>query len=156
MKKFLQFIFAMVVSFIPGLIGIMFTPMGHSDAWFNSLNQSVLTPAPWVFAVAWTVLYALLGIALFMIINARSRYSKAKSYLLFVTQMALNALWSYAFFGLHMADLGMIVVVLLFIFTIWMKKSFYPISRGASALVWPYLIWLVLAGYLNAMVLYLN
>ncbi len=156
MKKFLLFIFAMVVSFVPGLIGIMFTPMGHGDAWFNGLNQSILTPAPWVFSVVWTVLYALLGIALFMIINARSRYSKTKSYLLFVTQMALNALWSYVFFGLHMAGAGMIVIVLLFLFALCMKRAFYQISRGASALVWPYLIWLMLAMYLNGMVLYLN
>ncbi len=157
MKKFLLFIFAVVVSFIPGLIGIMFTPMGHGDTWFNGLNQSVLTPAPWVFPVVWTILYLLLGIALFLIIqNTRTRYSKTKPYLLFVAQMALNALWSYLFFGLQMPGAAMIVVVLLLIISIWMMRAFSPISRAASILVWPYIIWLMLATYLNGMILYLN
>lgn len=156
MRKFLLFVFAIVVSFIPGLIGIMFTPMGHSDVWYNALNQSVLTPAPWVFAAAWTILYTLLGIALFLIIRARTRFSKKKSYLLFITQMAFNALWSYLFFGLHMAGAAMMVVVLLLIFSIWMMRAFYPISRSAYVLVWPYIIWLLLATYLNGMILYLN
>ena len=156
MRKFLLFIFAIVVSFIPGLIGIMFTPMGHSDVWYNALNQSVLTPAPLVFAAAWTILYTLLGIALFLIIKARTRFSKKKSYLLFITQMAFNALWSYLFFGLHLAGAAMMVIVLLLIFSIWMMRAFYPISRGAYALVWPYIIWLILAAYLNGMILYLN
>lgn len=157
MKKFLLFILAVVISFAPGLIGIMFTPMGHGDVWFNGLNQSVLTPAPWVFATVWTILYFLLGVALFLIIqNNRTRYSKTKPYLLFVTQMALNALWSYLFFGLHMPGAAMIVVVLLLIVSIWMMRAFNPISRAASALVYPYIIWLVLATYLNGMILYLN
>jgi len=157
MKKFLLFIFAIVVSFIPGLIGIMFTPMGHGDTWFNGLSQSMLTPAPWVFPVVWTILYTLLGIALFLIIqNNRTRYSKTKPYLLFVAQMALNALWSYLFFGLQMPGAAMIVVVLLLIISIWMMRAFSPISRGASILVWPYIIWLLLATYLNGMILYLN
>lgn len=156
MRNFLLFIFTIVVSFIPGLIGIMFTPMGHSDVWYNALNQSALTPAPWVFATAWTILYTLLGIALFLIIRARTRFSKKKSYLLFVTQMAFNALWSYLFFGLQMPGAAMIVVVLLLIFSIWMMRAFHQISRAAAALVWPYIIWLILAIYLNGMILYLN
>ena len=103
MKKFLLFILCIIISFAPGLIGIMFTPMGHSDIWFNGLNQSALTPAPWVFATVWTILYFLLGVALFLVVqNNQTRYSKVKPYLLFATQMALNALWSCLLFGLHM------------------------------------------------------
>lgn len=157
MKKFLLFILCVIISFAPGLIGIMFTPMGHSDIWFDGLNQSALTPAPWVFATVWTILYFLLGVALFLVVqNNRTRYSKVKPYLLFVTQMALNALWSYLFFGLHMVGAAMIVIVLLLIISIWMMRAFNPISRGASVLVWFYIIWLVLATYLNGMILYLN
>lgn len=157
MKKFLLFVLAIVISFAPGLIGIMFTPMGHNDAWFNGLNQSVLTPTPLVFAVVWTILYFLLGVALFLIIqNNRTRYNKTKPYLLFVAQMALNALWTYLFFGLHMAGAAMIVIALLLIISIWMMRAFSPISRGASMLVLPYILWLILATYLNGMILYLN
>ena len=99
MKKFFTFIFAIIISFIPGIIGIFFTPHGASNVWYNSLAKSVLTPAGWVFSVAWTILYILLGIALFLVIDSKkNRIDKSNAYWLFAGQMALNALWSYVSF----------------------------------------------------------
>ena len=81
MKKFWLFVFAIVVSFIPGVIGVFFTPHGASNVWYNALSKSVLTPAGWVFSVAWTILYILLGIALFLvIINKKSKINKSSAY----------------------------------------------------------------------------
>ncbi len=158
MKKFFQFVFAMIISFIPGAIGIMFTPRGASDIWYNEMAKSALTPPGWMFSVAWTILYVLLGIALYLIMvgNDRSRQGKTRAYLLFVAQMALNALWSYVYFGLQMPAAALIVLVGLIIVSIWMLRVFRPISRVASALVWPYIIWMLFATYLNAVVVYLN
>ncbi len=74
MKSFFTLIAAILISFIPGAIGVLFTPVvGHTDAWFNTLANSSLTPAPIVFSIAWTILYTLLGIALFMIWRAKRR-----------------------------------------------------------------------------------
>lgn len=156
MKKFLQFIFAMVISFIPSAIGMIFSPRGASDVWYNALNKSVLTPDGWVFGVVWTILYAMLGIALFLIITNKTRQNKTKSYLLFVAQMSLNALWSYMFFGLHLVEGAFIVLILLILFSIWLVRAFRPISRVASYLVIPYIIWLLFAAYLNGAIMYLN
>ena len=66
MKKFFLFVLAIFISFLPGIFGVMFTPSHSDDVWYNALNNSVLTPDGWVFGVAWTILYALLGIALFL------------------------------------------------------------------------------------------
>ncbi len=157
MRKIIRFIFAMILSFVPGIIGVMFTPHGASDAWYNLQNKSVLTPHGSVFGIAWTILYALLGISLFLIMNnERTRINKTKSYLLFLLQMVLNALWTFLFFGLHAAGAAMVVLVLLIIVAIWMARAFFPISRVASYLVWPYIIWCLFAAYLNAMMIYLN
>lgn len=157
MKKFFQFILAMIISFIPGAIGIMFTPSGASDMWYNTINKSFLTPDGWVFGVAWTILYALLGIALFLIIvNDKTRQSKTKSYLLFLVQMVLNAMWTYLFFGLHLTGAALIVLVLLIAFSFWMMRAFYSISRPASYLVWPYILWMLFALYLNGAIIYMN
>ncbi len=157
MKRFFRFLFAMAASFLPGIIGVMFTPHGQSDPWYNMLNKSVLTPDGWVFAAVWPILYALLGIALFLVINNdRTRYSKTKAYLLFLSQMTLNALWTYMFFGLHLIGGAFLVSVLLLFIAIWMARAFYPISKHASYLVWPYIIWLVFALYLNGMILFMN
>ena len=67
MKKFLTFVLAIVISFVPGIFGGFFSPIipGVND-WYNGLAQSVLTPNGWVFSIAWLIVYTLLGIALYL------------------------------------------------------------------------------------------
>ena len=157
MKKILKFICAMFFGFLPGFFGMMFTPSGPSDAWYNALNKSVLTPDVWVFGVAWAVLYALLGLALFLIMNTpRPSAGKSRSYVLFGGQLILNGLWTYLFFGAHLIGIAFAVSVALLIISIWMMRSFYTINHGASYLVVPYILWLLFATYLNGVILYLN
>ena len=158
MKKFWTFVLAVVISFIPGIIGGFFSPMSPgANEWYNGLAQSVLTPNGWVFSIAWIILYALLGIALYLVmVAAKTRQNKALAYALFIAQMGLNALWSYLFFGLNMIGGALVCLVALVAVAIWMAAAFKPISRGASYLVWPYILWLIFALYLNAVILTLN
>lgn len=158
MKKFWTFVLAVVISFIPGIIGGFFSPVSPgANEWYNGLAQSVLTPNGWVFSIAWIILYALLGIALYLVmVAAKTRQNKALAYALFIAQMGLNALWSYLFFGLHMIGGALVCLVALVAVAIWMAAVFKPISRGASYLVWPYILWLIFALYLNAVILTLN
>ena len=158
MKKFWTFVLAVVISFVPGIIGGFFSPMSPgANEWYNGLAQSVLTPNGWVFSIAWIILYALLGIALYLVmVAAKTRQNKALAYALFIAQMGLNALWSYLFFGLHMIGGALVCLVALVAVAIWMAAAFKPISRGASYLVWPYILWLIFALYLNAVILTLN
>ena len=107
--------------------------------------------------VAWLILYTLLGISLFLIMNnTKTRHSKSKAYILFVAQMGLNALWTYLFFGLHFVGAALLCLVALIAISIWMLVAFKPISRAASYLVWPYIAWLLFALYLNGTILLLN
>lgn len=156
MKKFLLFVLAVFISFLPGIIGMLFSPSGASDIWYNALVKPALTPAGWVFAVVWPILYFLLGIALYLIIVDKTKFSKAKSYTLFAVHMVLNALWSYLFFGLNMVGVALIILIALIAFTIWMMRAFRPISRAAYWLVLPYLVWMLFALYLNGAILFLN
>ena len=157
MRKFFTFIFAIIVSFIPGIVGVLFTPHGASNIWYNELSKSILTPSGWVFGVAWTILYLLLGIALFLIINEKkNRVSKSNAYWLFIGQMALNLLWTYVFFGLHMAALALLVLIMLIVISIYMARAFRLINKAAEYLVWPYIIWMCFATYLNATIMFLN
>jgi len=160
MKSFFTLVAAIVISFIPGAIGVLFSPVsGHTNVWFNSLTQSALTPPPMVFSVAWTILYTLLGIALYFV--WRSKREKVRVWVglaewLFFFQMVLNALWSYVFFGLHMPMLAVFVLAGLILVTLYMAREFEKISRTAYFLVWPYIIWLIFAFYLNGVVACLN
>lgn len=158
MKKFLTFVLAIVISFVPGVIGGFFSPMSPgANEWYNGLAQSVWTPNGWVFMVAWLILYTLLGISLFLVMNnTKTRQNKSKAYILFAAQMGLNALWSYLFFGLHFVGGALLSLVALIAVSIWMLVAFKPISRAASYLVWPYIAWLLFALYLNGTILLLN
>ncbi len=157
MKKFWLFVLAVFISFIPGIIGVMFTPSHSDDLWYNALNNSVLTPDGWVFGVAWTILYTLLGIALFLVMkNEKSRQNKSKAYVLFAAQMGLNALWTYLFFGLNFVGAALLCLVALIVISIWMAVAFKPFSRAAYYLIWPYIAWLLFALYLNGTILLLN
>lgn len=156
MKTFFSLIVAILISFIPGAIGVLFTPIaGHTNAWFNSLNQSILTPAPIVFSIAWTILYLLLGIALFLVWRQKRKVSHKLIGLaewLFFFQMVLNAGWSYVFFGLHMPMLAVFVLVGLILVSLYMAREFQKVSRTAYLLVLPYIVWLLFAFYLNGVI----
>lgn len=156
MKKIFQFVVAVIISFIPGFIGMSFSPTGPSDLWYNGLVKSMLTPDGWVFATVWPILYFLLGIALFLIIIDKSKQEKTKAYWLFIAQMALNAFWSYLFFGLQLAGVALLELIVLFGFSLWMARVFYKIRPSASYLIWPYLIWQLFAMFLNLMIVFLN
>lgn len=159
MKSFFTLIVAILISFIPGFIGVLFTPItGHTDIWYNGLVISSLTPPPVVFSVAWSILYTLLGIALFYIWRARGRESRGVTAgeWLFFSQMVLNALWSYVFFGLHMPTLALFMLLALMIVAICMAREFKSISKVAYYLVWPYVAWLIFAFYLNGVIACMN
>ena len=157
MRRVFQFIFAIIVSFIPGAIGNIYSPNGSSDVWYNMLNKSIVTPDGWVFGVAWTTLYALLGIALFLVMrNEQTRLSKTRAYLLFLIQMVLNALWSYTFFGAHMTGWALVVLIALIFASVMMMRAFRPFSKWASYLIWPYILWISFAAYLNIAIVWLN
>lgn len=157
MRRVFQFIFAIIVSFIPGAIGNIYSPNGPSDAWYNMLNKSIVTPDGWMFGVAWTTLYALLGVALFLVMrNEQTRLSKTRAYLLFLIQMVLNALWSYTFFGAHMTGWALVVLIALIVASVMMMRAFRPFSKWASYLIWPYILWISFAAYLNIAIVWLN
>jgi len=121
------------------------------------LVKSHLTPAGVVFGIAWTVLYILLGIALYLIIkSARKESDKIRAYILFVAQLLLNAGWSYIFFGLHMTAIALLTLLALFIISAWMARVFYGIDKMSSLLIIPYLLWMMFAFYMNAYIVLMN
>ena len=157
---FLKFLFAMFLSFLPGFIGLFVTPISTGgNVWYNTLNNSVLTPAGWVFTAVWTVLYFLIGMALFFIMqkqNTNDRYDKANAYILFTINIIFNALWSLAFFGAELPEVALIILTALIVTAIFMARAFFRISKVAFWLVVPYVLWLMFAFYLNGMIIYLN
>lgn len=132
-----------------GATGGLFPP----GPWYRGLTKPSWTPPDWVFPVTWGVLYLCMAAA-----GARAALSDngALAMALWSLQIALNALWTPVFFGLRRIKLGMYVLVAL-----WLSVAATAIALGqadtwAGLLFLPYLLWVSIAGALNASVWKLN
>ncbi|OKY77490.1 MAG: Tryptophan-rich sensory protein TspO [Candidatus Methanohalarchaeum thermophilum] len=132
-----------------GIIGALVT----SDAfvsWYPSLEKPWFTPPGYVFAPVWTLLYALMGIALYIVWKKGWPQKKAKyAVSAFAIQLTLNGIWTPLFFGLRNPLLGLIDIILLWIAILVTIVLFTRISKKAGALLIPYIIWVTIATALN-------
>ena len=76
-------------------------PAGSENNWYVALQKPELTPPGWVFPVAWTSLYILLGLAVALILHARGARGRGLALAVFAVQFALNLAWTPLFFGAH-------------------------------------------------------
>ncbi|WP_076743273.1 TspO/MBR family protein [Sphingomonas jeddahensis] len=129
---------------------------GDENPWYQALVKPALTPPGWVFPVAWTTLYIMLGLALATILNARGARGRGVAVALFAAQFALNLAWTPLFFGAHQVSTALLVIVAMLLLSIATTFAFRRIRKGAAWLMLPYLIWLGFAGVLNWGILRLN
>lgn len=149
-------IIAIGVSEAAGLIGMLFTA-DTVTTWYPALTQPVLTPPNWLFGPVWVILYALMGVAAFLVWRAGIHSHTVRIALLaFGVQLILNAAWSVLFFGLQSPGLALIEIVLLWCAIVWTLFAFARVSRTAAYLLLPYLLWTSFAVYLNAGIWLLN
>lgn len=154
MNHYFKFIISLIIPQIVGGIGALFT-LSSVESWYGELTKPSFTPPSWIFGPAWTILYILMGISLFLIWKS-AHPLKDKAIWLFAIQLFLNGIWSPAFFGLQSPILGLLIIIPLWIM-IWVCiGTFYNINRTASYLFVPYLIWVSFAMALNASIWYLN
>ena len=124
---------------------------------FAALEQPPLSPPGWVFPVAWTVLYLLMGLASFLVWkSAAPPAQKKRALTLYGVQLAVNFVWPLLFFRAGLYGFALIWLVLLLVLVIETTIVFGRIDKRAAWLLAPYLAWLVFAAYLNAGVWLLN
>lgn len=140
-------------------MGILATPftLAAIPAWYATLHKPFFSPPNWIFGPIWTILYFIMGVSAFLIWKKGLKNKKIqKALLYFIIQLFFNFLWSALFFGLHNPLLGLIDIVLLFISIILTITFFYKISKAASYLLIPYLLWVSYATILNFSLVVLN
>lgn len=120
-----------------------------------ALPQPALQPPPWVFTVAWTVLYLLMGIGAGLVWNASPRGYK-DALIPFFAQLFLNFLWSPLFFTWKLRLAAFFVLLGMLAFAIWMAIAFQRVRKPAGTLQIPYLLWLCFAAYLNLAAFLIN
>ena len=147
---------SIIACLMAGAFGSVFT-FSSIPTWYASLNKPFFTPPNWLFGPAWTTLYILMGIALFLVWNKGFKDKEPKLALyVFSIQLILNAAWSFLFFGLRSPLLGLAGIIPLWVsilLTIW---RFWKIDKRAGALLIPYLVWVSFATALNYAVLAMN
>lgn len=153
--KVLKFIAAIAISFLAAGIGSLATTP-NIPTWYAGLEKPFFSPPNWLFAPVWTVLYIGIGSSLWLVWIKKAATSKTREYRLFAIQLALNALWSLIFFGMHQPWLAVVVIIALDIAVIATIWSFNRISRPAAGLLLPYLLWICFATCLNIGVAILN
>ena len=141
---------------IVGFIGSLATNPAIRT-WYETLKKPAFSPPNWIFGPVWITLYTLMGISLFIIWQQGLKGRGVKPALFFFSlQLLLNALWSWAFFGLRSPLIGLLDIVLLWVAILLTIRSFYMVSKAAGLLLLPYMLWVSFAAILNFSLWILN
>jgi translocator protein len=127
-----------------------------ATGWYATLQKPAWTPAPWVFAPVWTLLYFLMALAAWLVWR-EGGWEKQKGPLgLFLIQLGLNALWTPLFFHWHLPEIAFCEIILLWFAVVATLISFWRVKKSASLLLIPYIIWVSIAALLNYKICSLN
>lgn len=144
-----KLIIAIVVSELAGIIGSVFTASSVAG-WYKTLIRPDIAPPSWVFGPVWTTLFALMGIAAFLIWKKGiDRKDVRIALYIFAGQLVLNTLWSILFFGMQNPGAAFVEIIILWIAILATIISFAKISKAAGWLLIPYILWVSFAAYLN-------
>ena len=145
--------------FIPVLVGFLSALIsGNFGNKYDSFVKPPLSPPAILFPIVWTLLYAAMGAASYLIWSSArgTAFEKQSALRFYVAQLIVNFLWSIIFFRLEAYTLSVFVIILLDILVLITALKAKEINRLAFCLLIPYLIWLAFATYLNIGVAILN
>ncbi len=147
---------SIAISELAGIIGSVFT-MPSVTNWYVGIAKPAFNPPAWVFGPVWTTLFALMGIAAFLVWRKGLKRRDVKIALsIFIGQLVLNTLWSIIFFGLHSPGGALVEMVFLWLAIAATIIAFARISKPAAWLLLPYILWVSFAAYLNYSIWILN
>lgn len=144
----------LLLSFAAAAIGALASVQAAD--FYRQLAQPSWAPPASVFGPVWSVLYVLMGVAAWLAWRDGGWHRQRGVLVLFVLQLAVNALWSWLFFGWHRGALAFADIVLLWLLIVATVIGFWRVRPLAGALLLPYLGWVSFATALNLAVWQLN
>lgn len=134
----------LVAAFVPAAVGIAFP----APEYYARLDKPAWAPPTWLFGPVWTALYAMIGVAAWLV--AKRGGSGARPALgMWAVQLALNAAWTPIFFGLRSPGLALAEIVAMWVAIAATTMAFFARRTAAGALLLPYLAWVTFAAILN-------
>lgn len=147
MSKVVGLLGWLILSFAAAGIGAVAT--AEAGEFYQQLARPDWAPPAWLFAPVWTTLYLLMGIAAWLIWRAHGFRGARTALVLFIVQLAVNALWSWLFFVWRRGDLAFAEVLVLWCLIVATVISFWRLKPLAAALLLPYLGWVTFASALT-------
>jgi len=124
---------------------------------FAVLEKPPLAPPGWLFPVVWTILYTLMGISSYLILESETGEEEIAAVMkIYFFQLLVNFLWPTFFFNFGWYFFSLLWLLLLWVLVLVMIIRFYKIDKTAGYLQIPYLVWLTFAAYLNLGIWWLN
>lgn len=128
----------------------------RSAEFYTALEQPAWAPPPAVFGPVWSMLYALMAIAAWLVWERRGSVDVRVAISLFIVQLAANALWSWLFFAWHLGGAAFVEILVLWVLIAATAVSFWRVRPLAGVLLVPYLLWVSFAAFLNYSLWQLN
>ncbi len=124
--------------------------------WYSQLHKPSWTPPSWLFGPAWTLLYAMMATAAWLVWRCDGWRAQRRALGWFLLQWLLNALWTPLFFGLHRTGLALAEILALWAVLAMTLVAFWRVRPLAGWLMLPYLAWVSFAAVLNGAIWWLN
>ncbi len=154
--NFYKLLASILLCQLAGAIGAVFTASSLEN-WYLLLEKPAFNPPSWIFSPVWILLYTLMGISLYIVWEKGVQQRDVKiGLLIFGIQLGLNTLWSFLFFGLRSPYYAFIEIILLWFAILLTIIQFRRISKTASYLLIPYILWVSFAMLLNYYLWILN
>ncbi len=124
---------------------------------YATYEKPPLSPPGWIFPVVWTILYLLMGLASYLVLESDGKkQDKTRALTVYAIQLGLNFIWPLVFFRAQELLAAFGILVLLWAAIYLTIRSFSRIRELAGDLLIPYLLWVSFAGYLNLGIYLLN
>jgi len=150
-----KLILALVITLsVGGIAG--FATANAIGGWYATLIKPSFNPPNGIFAPVWTLLYIMMGIALYLIWKQPASKERNIALLFFAIQLFLNFWWSILFFNYHELGWAFVEIIAMWVFIIITIFSFAPLSKTAAWLLVPYVSWVSFASILNYAIWRLN
>ncbi len=140
-------VISIAVPLVIGALSAFLSMSGMKE--FEVVNKPPLTPPGWLFPVVWTILYIMMGIASYLVLNGKPGIYASKGLIFYALQLVFNFFWSIFFFRFSLYTFSFVWLLVLLALIFATIYYFYKAVKCAGYLLIPYAIWVSFAGYLT-------
>jgi translocator protein len=140
-------VFWLLLAFGAAAVGALAS--ASASEFYRDLARPSWAPPGWLFGPVWSVLYALMGTAAWLVWRVRGFGGARNALLVFVVQLAANALWTWLFVAWRQGGLAFAEILLLLALIFATIVLFWRVNRLAAVLLFPYLLWVSFASALT-------